>query len=1038
MTYITTNLGISRRHALTLTASIFLGTLGINAQTVKGTVLDARTHEPIIGAIVSVKTDKGTSAGASTDVDGRFSLDVKQVPATLIVSYTGYKNEEVSIYEVTDDELEINLNENFNILQGVVIVGYGTQKRENLSGSISTVNVSDIQKGVSASVNSLLEGSTPGLTAVPASGQPGAGVSLRVRGGSSIQGGNEPLYVIDGFPVYNSKVSSGAIGDNGTYSISAESNDPLSAINPGDIESITVLKDASATAIYGSRGANGVVIITTKQGKQGDKVKLTYEGSFGVQHLRKKYDVLNARDFAALHNEALYDANPAGGEYQYLTQDEIDAIGNGTDWQDEAYRSAIVTNHQLSITGGSEKTRFAVSGNYFRQDGILRNTGFDRINGRVNLNTKVSKRLNAGINFTASKTSSKLAPAGIALGVLQMPPTLSVYDAHGNYTSSSPFELAYKNPVATLEETTNKSTNYRVLGSAFGEYELVKDLKLKVLVGADVNLKKDAYYSPSTLYESAALGGVARIGHVEQTSWVNENTLSYNKVISSKHSISLLAGFTQQKNTVEITRTGSSDYNSDALTYNSLQSGANISTPFSDKAVNTMISYLGRISYDYAQKHDLTFSIRTDGSSRFGKDKKWGTFPSVGYSYNVSNEKFFRPLKRILSDAKIRLSYGVTGNQEIDNYQSLATLSSNRYFFGNQKHIGYYPDRIANDKLGWETTRQLDAGLDLGLLKGRITLVLDYYHKKTSDLLLNVALPYTTGFSTSLQNYGTVVNQGFELAINSQNIQSRKFTWDTNFSLSLNRNKVKNLGGSSSAYISTNLYYATIIEEGKPLGCFYGAVYDGVLQSGEETTKGKYTYNQSGKAGDRLYKDVNHDGSFSNANDRTVIGNAEPDFTFTLNNKFSYRNFDLSIFVNGSVGNDIANLNRARLSLFTGLQNAIGDAVNRWTPNHPSTSISRAKGSDPATVFSSEFIEDGSFLKVKNVTLGYTFPKPLLKSLGLEGLRLYATATNLLTFTGYSGYDPEVTTSGNSLAAGIDFGNYPSAKTYNFGVVVNF
>ena len=1038
MIYSTSNFGISKRHAITLAASIFLGTLGVSAQNLKGTVLDARTHEPIIGAIVSVKDNKGKSVGASTDVDGRFSIDVKSVPTTIVVSYTGYKNEEVSIFEVTDDNLEINLSENFNILEGVVVVGYGTQKRENLSGSVSTIDVDNIKKGVGASVNSLLEGATPGLTAVPASGQPGAGVSLRVRGGSSIQGGNEPLYVIDGFPVYNNKVSSGTFHDGGIYAISAESNDPLSAINPGDIESITVLKDASATAIYGSRGANGVVIITTKQGKQGEKVKLTYEGSVGVQNLRKKYDVLNAHDFAVLRNEALYDSNPNGGEYQYLSQAEIDALGKGTDWQDEVYRSAIVTNHQVSVIGGSEKSRFAASGNYYRQDGIITNTGFERISGRVNIDTQVSQKFSAGIKLSVGNTNSKLAPAAIALGVLQNPPTVPVYDETGNYTFSSPYDVTFANPVATLHEITNKSVNYRILGSAFGEYEFIKDLKLKVLLGTDVNHKKDSYYSPSTLYETASEGGVATIGHVEQTSWVNENTLSYNKVINKKHSISFLAGFTQQENTLEITRTGTSGFNTDALTYNSIQSGTNISTPYSYKATNAMISYLGRISYNYAQKHDITFSIRTDGSSRFGKNNKWGTFPSVGYSYNISNEKFFRPLKRILNNAKIRLSYGVTGNQEIDNYQSLATLSSNRYFFGNQKYIGYYPDRIANDELGWETTHQFDAGLDLGFFNNRLNFVVDYYYKKTSDLLLNVAIPYTTGFSTSLQNYGTVVNQGLELAINSHNVQTKKFTWDTDLNVSLNRNKVKNLGGSSSAYISTNFNYATIIQEGKPLGCFYGAVYDGVLKSGEEATKGKYTYNQTAKPGDRLYKDINDDGKFSNANDRTIIGNAEPDFTFSLTNQFNYKNFDLSIFVNGSVGNDIANLNKSRLSLFTGLQNALGDAVNRWTPTHPSTTVSRAKGSDPAAVFSSEFVEDGSFLKVKNVTLGYTFPKQVVKAIGIAGLRLYATATNLLTITGYSGYDPEVTTNGNSIAAGIDFGNYPSAKTYNFGVVVNF
>lgn len=989
---------------------------------ITGRVTDAVSGDPLIGAYVIVKTDK-EAEGASTDLEGKFTLSTKkEFPLALHIEFVGYRGVDVDVYD-NSDAIEIQLQENYRFIDEVVVVGYGQQKRSSLSGSVTSVNVSEITKGTGASFNSLLDGSTPGLQATPTSGQPGAGVSLRIRGGSSVEGGNEPLYVIDDFPIYNDRLS-------GT-------NDPLSAINPGDIESITVLKDASATAIYGSRGANGVIIIKTKRAKTNEKTKVSYDGSIGWQTLRKKYDVLNGREFAELYNEALYDGKPEGGKYQYLSQEEIDAIGEGTDWQDAGYRSALITNHQVSVSGGSEKTRYVVSGNFYKQDGILINTGFDRFSGRFNWDSKISKKLNVGLNVTASKTNTKSGPSDATFALIQTPATATIYDENGNYTFQNPFNLSLSNPIASINEQTNKQRNYRLLGTAFGEYEFIKNLKLKVLAGTDITASKSYSYIPSYLYEGVGSNGTASLRQTDISSWLNENTLTYAVSLKKVHHLDFLIGLTQQETNTESFSAGARDFVTDALTYNNLGSGSVTSQPSSNAASHSLISYIGRVNYNYADRHGLTLSLRRDGSSRFGKNRKWGTFPSVGYSWNVGNEKFFKPYTKVVSDLKARLSYGVTGNQEIGNYQSLSTLSTRYYTFADQVVVGFYPTSIANDELGWETTYQFDAGLDFGFFNNRLNVTLDYYHKKTKDLLLQVSIPYTSGYSTSLQNFGSVLNQGFEFAVNAR-ILDGKLKWDASGNLSLNRNKVVNLGGSSSAYITGDYYSSYIIKEGEPLGTFYGAIYDGVLQSGEESTKGAYTYNQSAIPGDRIYRDINEDGKFTNAEDRASIGNAEPDFSFGLNNKFTYKNFDLSFFINGSVGNDIANINKVRLSLFTGAQNAIKDAADRWTEGNPSQTVSRAKYSDPAAVFSTEFVEDGTYVRLKNITLGYTFPNAIVNKIGISGLRLYATASNLLTLTGYSGYDPEVTSVGNSITAGTDSGAYPSAKTFNFGVNINF
>lgn len=985
--------------------------------TVTGVVKDTN-NQPVIGASI---VESGTTHGTITNVNGEYTLKVSS-HSSLRISSIGYETKTIKVGD--NNKLNVILSDSHQNLSELVVVGYGVQKKSDLTGAVSSVSISDLQSNTAASVGNLLGGTIPGVQVTATSGQPGGNFSIRVRGGSSVQGGNEPLYVIDGFPVYEESITAGAV--------SGATSNPLSYLNPNDIESVNILKDASATAIYGSRGANGVVIITTKKGTAGRKASVTYQGNVGFQSLRKKIDVLDAHDFAILRNDALYDTYPEKGKYQYLNAQEIASLGKGTNWQDEAFQTAFMHSHQLTIAGGSERTHYVISGNYFAQDGIITNTDFKRFSSRINLDSRISERITVGINVTGTRTTSRLAPNGIVTALLLMPPTATVYDKDGKYTLRNPFENIFSNPIASLHEQLNKTRSYKVLSTAFGEYAITKGLKVKVLLGTTINNTKEYSYIPSTIYEGVAKGGIASLGTVDVNSWVNENTLTYNVDFSEGHHLDALLGFTQQETNEELVRTGSSGFVSDDLAYNNLQGGSVTTTPYSYAAKNAMLSYLGRVNYNYAGKYYLTLSFRRDGSSRFGRDNKWGTFPSAGFSWHISRENFFNSLSSLFSNLKLRLSYGKTGNQEIGNYQALATLTATNYIFGDKQAVGYKADRIANSRLGWETTHQFDAGIDIGLFNERLTLTLDAYWKKTNDLLLNVEIPWTSGFSSSLQNYGSISNKGLEVALHSKNF-IKDFQWTTDFNISFNRNKVLSLGNGTESYISGNY----LVKVGEPLGSFYGAITDGILQTGEEKTKGVFTGSGTPKAGDRLYKDINNDGLFSSASDRAIIGHAQPDFIIGLNNTLSYKNFDLNFFFQASVGNKILNANRQALELFSGQQNAASSALDRWTPEHISTSIPRAK-LDPAPVFSDRYVEDGSFVKLKSASLGYTFPKQIIHSLGISNLKIFISGTNLLTFTKYSGFDPEVTSLDNTVSQGYDKGIYPVSRTYNFGIIINF
>ncbi|MFC3355644.1 SusC/RagA family TonB-linked outer membrane protein [Sphingobacterium zeae] len=986
----------------------------INASLI-GKVIDAKTQEPLTGVTVQLEA---VTHSVQTDNQGNFQFVTGQkLPFTLIVSFVGYEKKQVV---VNSSPTVIALSPVSTDLDEVVVVGYGTQKRRDLTGAVATLPEKLLRQPVS-SLDQALKGGISGVQVTQTSGQPGGGVSIRIRGGASIQGGNEPLYVIDGFPVYNQTESTG-VG-------SGTPVNPLASISPTDIESIEVLKDAAATAIYGSRGANGVILVTTKKGKAG-QVQLNYDGSFGAQNVLKQIEVLNAHDFAILRNEALYDANPNLGAFQYRSQTEIDQLGVGTNWQTEAFRTGKIYNQQLSLSGGAEKVKYYLGANYFDQQGVIVNTNFKRVGFRSNIDANPFDRLQVGANLSINKTYAQIAPTGIVNALLIMPSTATVYDVNGAYTLRNPFENIFANPIATLKETTNSSNGLRILGTSFGQYRILKGLQAKVLVGVDLNGRNDKFYLPSYIYEGAGSKGKASLGNWDGTSWLNENTLNY-LANTGKHTFNALLGFTQQESKNTIFNAGAENFVTDDLLFNNLQSGSFIVRPSSDSYAWVLHSYLARVNYNYANKYYISASLRRDGSSRFGADNKWGNFPSIALSWRAGNESFFKEVFPGVDDFKIRTSFGTTGNQEIGQYQSLSTLYSLNYLFGNNVATGFAPQRIPNKNLGWESTVQYDGGFDISLFNNRIQFTVDYYYKKTKDLLLNVEIPWTSGYASSLQNFGSVSNKGVEWGLKSRNIEGL-FSWSTDVNFSLNRNTVLKIGDGASSYIFGNY----IIKAGESLGTFYGNVTDGILQSGEEVIKGKFTGNASPKAGDRLYKDIDGDGQFTTANDRTILGNAQPDFIFGLTNSMSYKGFDLSFLIQGTVGNDLLNINRQNLEMFTGQQNASIEALERWTSSNPSHSYPRAK-LDPAPVFSDQFVESGSFVRLKSLHFGYSLPKEWLQHAKIKGLNLYLTAQNVLTWTKYTGFDPEVT-SGSNVQIGTDLGIYPASRSFSAGVSLTF
>lgn len=1023
--------------------------------TVNGMVTDA-SGEPVIGANVLVK---GTTNGVITDIDGNYTLNNVPTDAIISISYIGYQPLEL---KASSRELaNVVLKEDAEVLDEVVVVGYGVQRKRDVTTSISSMKASELAVPVS-SVDQAIVGKMTGVQVTQPNGIPGGGLTIKVRGSGSITAGTDPLYVVDGFPM-SSEAGSGT----------GQNVSPLSTINMNDIESIEVLKDASAAAIYGSRGANGVVIITTKRGKEGKDLKPTvqYDGYAGFQQRTKKIDMLNAYEYAQLsydaHNNAYLDLlaskglegsisdtneernlklgnRPDATNQAYLLPPEIMPYVNGvqgltdTDWQDEVMRTALTHSHNLSLSGGNQSIRYFVSGNYAREEGIVIGSDFEQMGGRgkVDVNyRKFSFGTNLSFNYSVYDivpTEDRFKEETIVASALAMSPIMPVYNADGSYNFDQ-WRWQYAqpqivNPVALANEKEDQMKRYRFMGNAYGEYELYDGLKFRTSFGVDFNSYSRSYYRPSTLPTSlnptppSIPEGSKRDKNM--LNWVWENTLSYSKTFHKDHQLSAVAGWSAQKESVNTSLIAGTGYPND------LVHTVNAATSVTDWDATayewSLLSALARVQYSYKGKYMLSGALRADGSSRFGQNNRWGMFPSVSAGWYISEEDFMKATSSWLSSLKLRASYGISGNFNIGNYEYYALLGQSNYVFGKGEGAlsnGLYPSTAGNPDLGWEKTAMFNVGLEFSLFN-MLTFELDVYTSTTSDMLLDVPVAEYSGFSTVPMNIGKVNNKGVEFSLSTTNTWG-DFTWNNRFNISANRNKVVDLGGVDEM-ITTQESVTFITKVGEPIGNYYTLVTDGVFANQAEIdnsqdadiSKRKYAHVSGAKPGDFRFKDMNGDMEI-NENDRTITGNYMPDFTYGYSTELKYKNVDLSVAMQGVQGNEIANIFRRYINNMEGGGNCQIDALDRWQSesNPGSGQVVRANRSATGMngTTSTWHIEDGSYLRVKNITLGYTLPEKWLDGAGISRARVYFSTQNPFTFTKYSGYNPEVNMKGTSL-----------------------
>lgn len=991
------------------------------AKKVSGTVNDAN-GEPIIGASVR---EKGKGTGAVTDVNGHFTINVSSDNATIVISYIGYNTKELKVGG--RNSVDVVLEDNAATLNEVVAIGYGYVKKKDLTGSVASVSSKDLTLGGTVSnAAQALQGKTAGVQVAQTSKAPGGSISVRIRGNNSISSTNEPLYVVDGFP----------------------SSEGLN-INPNDIESMQILKDASATAIYGARGANGVVLITTKRGRAGEN-KISYNGYVGVQNIANPFKFITAKEYMNLEND-LYEeldgkAGTKNGKYTASQlQSDVD-----TDWLDVCTRTGLVQDHNVQFSGGSEKTKVLTSLGYFKQEGILKNTDFSRFSGRINVDQTINKYIKTGATMYAHREQSNyqmysgnILNSNVLYSMMTYDPTVLPYNSDGTY-GRVPGGRG-DNPLANLNERMNNLRNDKFDGTVFAEVTPIDGLTLKATGGAEIMHNFQGTYLPASTYQGGIDKGVATTYDYTGTRQVFEATANYMTTIGKVHDISAMLGYSYEKFVGEYRNINVKGFSTDLFTYNNLGAASNKTAVGSNKTENILASFFGRFNYSYKDRYLATFTLRRDGSSRFGSKNHWGTFPSGSLAWRAGEESFIKNLN-VFSNLKVRLGYGVTGNERIGDYASYALMSNTHLTFnGADNTAGTHISQTSaeNPNLKWETTRQFNVGVDMGFFDNRLTVTLDAYYKKTNDLLLKIVMPSYSGFTSGQQNIGAIRNSGFEVEVNSVNFTG-PFHWESKFNIAMNRNKVLDTGSNGDIFITSakplgdvsEESYA-VIREGAALGSLFGYKYKGVLQTGET-----YKPQPDAQPGDPLFVDVNEDGKID-SNDRTIIGHASPDFIMGLTNTFAYKNFDLSIFFQGSIGNDLLNMTNMNLEW-----KRTTTALTRWTKDHPSTTIPRNGFfySKKGGYINDHFIEDASYLRLKNITLGYTIPFRKIVS----SCRVYVSAENLLTLTGYSGWDPEVDTkayeasknSGSNqtanAGAGLDFNSYPSMRTVTFGVNITF
>ena len=1010
---------------------VWLTAIIATAQTViTGRITDARTGEPLIGATLVPKSSN--ELGAVTNIDGQFTLTTRvKLPLTLDVQFIGYRSQEVDVYDGAES-VDIELVENTNRLNEVVVVGYGTQKRTQLTGSVVTVKADIFETSQAATLDGALSGQVAGLNVTASSGQPGADSQLRIRGGNSVNASNEPLYVIDGF-IYFKDASNSSTGLGGF----ASGLNPLATINPNDIESVEVLKDVSATAIYGSRGANGVILITTKQGKAGAKrAHISYTYNIGVSNISKKLDLLNASEWAQFQKD--YFSNKGG-----YTDAEIAALGGGTDWQDAVLRTAIGQSHELSITGAGDKSRYAFSANYTDQDGIVLNTGFQRYNFHTNLEWELREGLRFGVNATYGRSkqqglttteeqvfNSSPYSAGITnsfVYALLMPPVISVYNADGSYNFTNPYEYAYfaigdhaANPVYDLKESVAENINNYLLSNVWASYR-IGDLTLKASVGLSSEKLTQNYFSGAYTSLGLATQGIGGTGNRQTDIWQQEYTATYAKDINDHHYIDALVGFTRQTSTSTYSNIRTNHYTNESLKQYNLGDGSGTYTPQTGISESTLNSLIARVNYTLLNRYNATATLRADNSSRFSKDYRWGWFPSLGLSWNVDKEGFLANVKSI-DYLKVRLSGGIVGNQEIPDYAFTTSYATGSYAGSSS----YSKENASNDHLKWETTASYNLGFDLGLLKNRLNIVFDAYYKKTSDLLLVVPVGFASGVTSQLQNVGNVVNKGVELSVNATLLQRRKLQWTVSANAAYNKNEITDMGTTNDVILGSDKQQ--ILRRGESLGAFYGLQFAGIVQQGEDVSKLPSVNGQIPKPGDLKFADTDGNGRID-GNDRVILGSTQPKIVYGFSSQFSYRGFDVSVSFSGSYGNKVYNALERRLEQTGDSYNVLTTVLDSWTPANGSQTLPLATNARPFSYIDSRYVQNASYLKLRNLTIGYKFKVAGLQSV-VESIRLYATASNLFTITPYKGYDPEV-------SSGTDSGVYPASRTFTFGVNIS-
>jgi TonB-linked SusC/RagA family outer membrane protein len=1075
------------KHYKTLLAfvvSLMLGTAAVFAQTVTGKVTDA--SDQAMPGVNVIK--KGTAQGTTTDAAGIFTIEASGEDV-LVFSFIGYTSQDIRVG--TQTNLSIKLEEDVVALSEVVVVGYGTQRKSDLTGAVASVSSAKLAQSMVANVDQAFQGRIPGVMVQNNSGAPGGATTVTIRGVSSF-GSNQPLYVIDGIQFYGDGVGVAGMTDgaNGQTRVN-----PLSTINPNDIVSIDVLKDASASAIYGSRASNGVILITTKRGKSGE-AKISYNGYYGVAGLRSKQEVMNLQQYAD------YRKNIATETNQQVDQHYLDPslLGEGTDWQDEVFRQAGQQNHSISATGGTDKTQYAIMGGFFQQDGIAINSDMTRFTSRVNIDTQVKDWFKIGTNFAYTNAFSNLLNDGSGDGIfaqaLAMQPDVPVRDANGEYAGPPPSvnsaEVKF-NPVAIANLRTNTLAQQRIMANFYGDLRIMKDLTFRSEFSIDNNQTQNINFNPTYKWGSlVSTENVLQDQRSTSFNWIWKNYATYNLTVAGGHNLTAMLGMEAVKGTYEQIRVVKKNLATNDIPV--LSQGDNLGqTTNGVLNTNTLSSYFARLNYNFRDRYLMTLTLRNDGSSKFGPENRRGFFPAASFAWHLSNEEFMQSLSGI-SDLKLRVGYGEVGNQNIASYAFGSSLASVISPFGTT----YKLDRLPNPAVQWEAGTQLNIGMDLSLLAGRVDLTVDVFKRGTKGFLMDLPIPLYLGgaagggvfaINAPIVNLGGMENKGIDLGLNTHNITTPNFSWDTDLVFSLFRNKITKLDNSDVVNSNVYLYgvysVPTRSQVGMPIGQFYGYVTEGLFQSeqdiidhavqvkrsGSETTEKpqgeNYVHRQDGVwIGDIKYKDLNEDGLID-SRDQTFIGNPNPKFTFGFNNLFTYKSFSFAVFITGSYGGDIFNALRIRTE---GMQNASNnqnavvanraivdliaptgdddqDALDREDITkvqlrNADSDIPRYSATDVngnSRIPSDRWIEKGSYLRIQNISLGYTVPAQWIAKTKLTRVRVYGNAQNAFTFTKYSGYDPEVGANNqNLLQQSVDSGRYPTPKLFTIGLDVDF